>query len=609
MTINPSLKQKISTFPNQPGVYQMLNGQGKVIYVGKARELKKRVGSYFRSQLDSTKTRALMMQVSDIEITITETENEALLLESNLIKRFKPRYNVLLRDDKSYPYLYLSTRQDFPRLDFYRGAKTLPGRYFGPFPNAGAVRENLALVQKLFKLRQCSDYFFQSRSRPCLQYQIDRCTAPCVNYVTKEAYQQQVQHAVFFLEGNNEKIIEDLSTRMEAASKQLKFEDAAHYRDQIARLRQLGTQQSITGEKSNIDVWGIAEKIGHFAISILYIRAGRLIGHRSFFPNVPEATQAQEVLNEFIPQYYLSSMRDEIKVNRIVLTENLPEKEWIQSALQEKLGYSLLIIDRRIANYRQWQTLAQRNAEFAVAQHVIEKNSFAFKMESLQKSLQFPNPIERIECFDVSHTMGEEAVASCVVFSELGPLKDEYRRFNIAGITPGDDYAALNQAVIRRYQRLKAEGKSLPDLILIDGGLGQLNQASKALEELQVSGVILAAIAKGPGRKAGLEKIFILGRPEEIHLEPSDPGFHFIQFIRDEAHRFAITAHRKKRAKKSLESPLERIEGIGAKRRRDLLNFFGGLQELKKASVAEIAKVPGINEALAKRIYDSLHIG
>ncbi len=607
VSINPSLKQKTKNLCNQPGVYQMLDAQGRVIYVGKARQLKKRVSSYFRSNLESTKTKALMAQVVDIQITITESENEALLLELNLIKRFKPRYNILLRDDKSYPYLYLSTHDNFPRLDFYRGAKTLPGRYFGPFPSAGAVRENLVLIQRLFKLRQCSNYFFQSRTRPCLQYQIDRCTAPCVNYVTKEAYQEQVRLAILFLEGKNEKIIEDLTDKMEQVAAQLKFEEAARFRDQVVQLQRLHTQQSITGEQGNIDVCGIAESMGYFAISILSIRAGRLIGHHSFLPKVPAATDREEVLAEFIPQYYLSSQRGEIKIERVILTEKLSDKEWIQSALREKLGYPLIISDQKKSIYRQWQAIAKRNAEFSVAQHVAQKNGFIYKLEALQKSLQLPNPVERLECFDVSHTMGQETVASCVVFNNQGPMKDDYRRFNITDITPGDDYAALSQAVTRRYKRLKAEEKNLPDLILIDGGLGQLHQASKVLEELQVSGVVLAAIAKGPGRKPGLEKIFIFGRKEVLQLEPSDPGFHFLQFIRDEAHRFAITTHRNRRNKKTLESPLEKIEGIGPKRRREILNFFGGLQELKKATVGEIAKVSGISQSLAKRIYDSLH--
>jgi excinuclease ABC subunit C len=602
-----SLKEKVKLLSNQPGVYQFFDAQQRVIYVGKARHLKKRVGSYFRSLLSSRKTEALMVQVVDVQVTITESENEALLLESNLIKRFKPRYNVLLRDDKSYPYLYLSTNQDFPRLDFYRGAKGLPGRYFGPFPSAGAVRENLALIQKLFKLRQCNDYFFQSRNRPCLQYQIDRCTAPCVDYVTKEAYQEQVRLTILFLEGKNTEIVKELTQKMELASDQLRFEEAARYRNQISLLRQLQSQHAITGESGNIDVIGIAEKMGYFAISILFIRSGRLIGHRAFFPNVPHAADRQEVLNEFIPQYYLSPLRGDMRIDRIVLTEKLPEKDWIQSALQEKLGYAIVIHERKQKAYQQWQALVKRNAEFAIAQHAAEKNNFGVKLETLQKSLGLPNPVQRIECFDVSHTMGQETVASCVVFNEQGPAKEEYRRFNISGITPGDDYAALSQATLRRYKRLKSEAKDLPDLILIDGGLGQLHQVEKILEELQVSGVVLAAISKGPARKVGLEKIFILGRKEPLRLDPADPAFHLVQFIRDEAHRFAITAHRARRVKKGLESQLEKIEGIGPKRRRDLLNFFGGLQELKKASVADIAKIPGINEELAKRIYDSLH--
>ncbi|WP_040939716.1 excinuclease ABC subunit UvrC [Coxiella burnetii] len=605
MTIdNPSAFLK--TLPTGSGVYQMQDAQGKVIYVGKARNLQKRVSSYFRRQLDS-KTQAMMAQVQSIQTTITRNENEALLLEASFIKQFRPRYNVLLRDDKSYPYLYLATHQKFPLLDFYRGAKKAPGRYFGPYPNAGSVRENLALIQKLFKLRQCSESFFKNRTRPCLQYQIKRCTAPCVGYVNEQEYRRQVEDAILFFEGKNDQVIIKLTERMEVASENLVFEEAAHYRDQIRQLRRLQKQQIITGGKGNIDIIGIAESNGAIGFAILFIRSGRMIGHKPFFPNTPLGTTLQTALVEFIPQYYLSPLRNGDIPERIVTSEPLEDRLWIQRALSSGLNRKLAITDQKRAPYKQWQAMAALNAAQALSQHLAQKNTFALKLEAIQKSLALPNPIARIECFDISHTLGEATVASCVVFGEEGPIKKDYRRFNISGVTPGDDYGALRQALTRRYVRLKEGEGILPDVLLIDGGMGQLRQAAEVLEELQVSGVILTAIAKGPGRKAGLEKLFVWGRREEIHLPADNIAFHLIQQIRDEAHRFAITAHCNRRAKRRVESTLQEIEGIGPKRRQKLLKYFGGLQELQRASIEEIARVPGVSETLAKAIYDACH--
>lgn len=599
-------KSLLATLSTRPGVYQMLDAKGNTLYVGKARNLKKRVTSYFQRQLD-TKTQRMMTQVVDIQTTLTSNENEALLLEANLIKQCRPRYNVLLRDDKSYPYLYLATHQKFPRLDFYRGAKRQPGRYFGPYPSAGSVRENLALIQKLFKLRQCSDSFFKNRTRPCLQYQIKRCTAPCVGYVDAPRYRMQVEDAILFLEGKNDRVIDKLAKRMDEASKNLEYEAAAHYRDQISQLRRLQKQQFITSDQGNSDVIGIDESLGVIAIAILFIRGGRFIGSKNFFPNIPKGVTSQSALAAFIPQYYLSPLRNGNFPERIILSEPLEERMWIQNALREKLQNKLIIIDRRLAQYKHWQTMVQINAKQALAQRLTQKNTVAQQLSALQSALQLPNQLERIECFDISHTMGEATVASCVVFNEEGPDKKYYRRFNIKDIAAGDDYAAMHQALLRRYTRVKTGEGVLPDLLIIDGGLGQLKQAADVLEELQVSGVILLGVAKGPGRKPGLEKLYLWGKKTAIHLSPDDPALHLIQFIRDEAHRFAITAHRAKRGKKSTESPLEHIAGIGAKRRRDLLKHFGGLQELRKASIQEIARVPGISESLAKRIYDVLH--
>lgn len=584
----------------------MQDTHGKIIYVGKARNLQKRISSYFRSLLDN-KTQAMMSQVASIQTIITASENEALLLEANLIKQIHPRYNVLLRDDKSYPYLYLSTHQKFPRLDFYRGSKSAPGRYFGPFPNAGSVRDNLALIQKLFRLRQCNDTFFKNRTRPCLQYQIKRCTAPCVGYVDEFNYSQQVNDAILFLDGKNHEVVEKLIARMETASQELQYEAAAFYRDQIAQLRRIQKQQFIIGDQGNIDVIGVSQSMGSIGFTILFIRGGRLIGDRAFFPNIPAGTETSTALSAFITQYYLSPARNDDIPERVVLSEPVADRLWIQNALSAELKRKIMIIETQRAPYIAWQRMAKDNAAQALAQHVATKNSVAVKLDALQRALHLPNPLRRIECFDVSHTMGEATVASCVVFTEEGASKKDYRRFNITDITPGDDYAALRQALTRRYTRLKESGSELPDLLIIDGGLGQLRQGAEVLEELQVSGVVLIGVAKGPERKPGHEKLYRWDKKLEIHLKSDDVALHLIQYIRDEAHRFAITAHRAKRHKGRLESPLQQIEGIGPKRRQQLLKHFGGLQELRKASVTEISQVPGISPVVAQRIYDVLH--
>ena len=599
------IKSLLESMSVGPGIYQMLDAQGTTLYVGKARNLKKRVTSYFQRQLD-TKTQRMMAQVADIQTTLTSNENDALLLEANLINQLQPRYNVLLRDDKSYPYLYLATHQRFPRLDFYRGTKRHPGRYFGPYPSAGSVRENLALIQKLFKLRQCSNSFFNHRTRPCLQYQIKRCTAPCVGYVDEPHYRLQVEDAILFLEGKNDHVMSKLEIRMEDASETQDYEAAAQYRDQIIQLRRLQRQQYVTGDQGNIDVIGVSESMGKIVFAVLFIRGGRLLGSKTFFSNSPKETDLKMALSSFIPQYYLSPLRNGNIPEQIVLGEVLEDRLWIQNALREKLSSRLRISDRKIAHYKQWQTMAKMNAQQALSQHLAKKSTIAQQLDALQAALQLPNLPERIECFDISHTLGEATVASCVVFGVEGPDKKNYRQFNITNITAGDDYAAMYQVIERRYTRVKIEGGLLPDLLIIDGGLGQLRQAANVLEHLQVSGVILLGVAKGPERKPGLEKLYLWDKKSAIHLSSDDPALHLIQFIRDEAHRFAITTHRTKRAKKRLASPLEAVEGIGTKRRRDLLKYFGGLQELRKASVEEITRVPGISESLAKRIYDAL---
>jgi len=538
--------------PNSPGVYRFLDAQKKILYVGKAKNLKKRVSQYFQKNITNKKTAALMAKAVDVEITITDSENQALLLEANLIKQHHPKYNVLLRDDKAYPYLFLSMH-NFPRLDYHRGTKKEKGRYFGPYPNAGSVRNNLALIQKLFKLRQCSDIFFSHRSRPCLQYQINRCTAPCVNLVSKENYQIQVQDAIDFLEGKNKTIMHSVEKRMDEASKQLDYEKAANCRDLLIRLRQLQTQQFITGGKNNVDIFGVVEKLGDIAIAVVAIRNGQMIGHKTFFPVFPADTSIDEVLCEFIPQYYFNPERQGQAIDRIVVSHPIADRVWIQNALQEILKSKVKLSDRKTAAFREWQSIAVANAVDALKCHQIEKNNMLMKLESLQKALNLSQIPERIECFDISHTQGSETKASCVVFGENGAIKKLYRQFNIENITPGDDYAAMEQVLTRRYTQLKKNNIPLPDLIIVDGGKGQLKIAATVLETLQISGVLLMGVAKGVTRKAGVEKIWLWDESEEIALAENNPARHFIQQIRDEAHRFAITAHRKSLRKKMVK--------------------------------------------------------
>lgn len=599
-------KKFLSSVSTHPGVYQMLDAQGKVLYVGKARNLKKRLTSYFRSAVKDVKTLAMLNEVHDVAITITHSENEALLLECNLIKKIHPPYNVLLRDDKSYPYLYLSEHEDFPRMDLYRGAKSSKGMYFGPYPSAAAVRETLDVLQKIFKIRQCTDSFFRARTRPCLQYQIQRCTAPCVDYVTVEEYQENVRHAVLFLQGKSRTVIEELAKEMEHASEDLQFETAAHYRDQIVSLRRIQEKQWINVGAGEVDVIAMVHQAGVVCIHFLYIRGGRLIGSKSFFPQVRNILEDDEILSDFLPQYYLNEIRAESLPARVILDRKLPDREWIQNALQEQLNIDIQLVDQVRSKERQWLQMAVLNARQALTTHLGKEAENYHRWESLQKALNLSNLPQRIECFDVSHVMGEATVASCVVFNIHGPSKQDYRRFNIEGVQKGDDYAALSQAVARRYIRLKENAKPLPDLLIIDGGKGQLSVVQKVLEELQVTGLTLMAIAKGPTRKAGLETLWISGREKPLDLTPDSEALHLLQYIRDEAHRFAITGHRNKRGKARLQSVLESIPGVGAKRRRDLLNHFGGLQEIKGASVEEIAKVSGISHELAKRIYEAL---
>jgi excinuclease ABC subunit C len=595
-------KAFLKTLSSHPGVYRMLNATGEVIYVGKARNLVKRVGSYFTRSVTSPKTRAMVSQIANIEVTVTNTENEALILENNLIKELRPRYNVLLRDDKSYPYIYISA-DGFPRMAFHRGAKRAKGRYFGPFPSAGAVRETLNLLQKVFRVRQCEDSFFRNRSRPCLQYQIKRCTAPCVGYVSEEEYAEDVRHAVMFLEGNDSQVIDELVGRMEQASAALQFEQAAVLRDQIATLRRIQQKQYVSGAGGDLDIIVADVKNGVGCVQVFFIRGGHHLGNKTFFPKHTQEADAAEVLSAFLPQYYLGKpVPNEVLVNQV-----LEEKEWLESVLAEQAGRKVSISHNLRGDRARWLEMAEANLEQALARQLVNKSGLRQRYEALQDTLVLEDLPQRLECFDISHTQGEATVASCVVFDQEGPRKSDYRRFNIEDITPGDDYAAMHQALTRRYTRLKKGEGKLPDILFIDGGKGQLTQAREVMDELQVTDVTLVGVAKGPERKAGLETLFLSGQSEPIILPADSPALHLIQQIRDEAHRFAITGHRQRRAKARGKSPLEGVPGVGAKRRRDLLNQFGGWQEVARAGVDDLAKVKGISRELAQRIYDAFH--
>jgi excinuclease ABC subunit C len=587
---------------SHPGVYRMLAADGEVLYVGKARNLKKRVTSYFRSSGLSPKTQALMSQAVSVEVAVTHTEGEALLLENNLIKSLQPRYNILLRDDKSYPYIYLSSTQTYPRLTLHRGARKAKGRYFGPYPNTNAVRESLHLLQKVFRVRQCEDSFFSNRSRPCLQYQIKRCTGPCVGLITPEDYAEDVRHTVQFLEGRNSEIIDELAQRMEAAAAALDYETAARYRDQIVNLRRVQERQYVSGERGDLDIIAGVSEGGVACVQVFFIRAGRNLGNKTFFPKAPADADVQEILSAFVTQYYLGrEVPGELLVNA-----ELSDADLLSRVLGEQAGKQVALRSRVRGERARWIEMAERNARHAVRARLSSRAGMLQRYESLQQALGMDEPIGRVECFDISHTQGEATVASCVVFDSEGAVKSDYRRFNIQGIEPGDDYGAMAQALLRRYTRVSAGEGVVPDLILIDGGKGQLTAAGRVMEELQMTGVPLVGVAKGPERKAGWE---VLHRQDgsQLRLAADDPALHLIQQIRDEAHRFAITGHRQRRGRSRTESTLEDIPGIGPKRRQQLLRQFGGMREVARAGVEDLLKVKGISRELAQQIYDVFH--
>lgn len=600
-------KKFLANVPHNPGVYRMYDFNQTVIYVGKAKDLKKRLSSYFRKQLNSRKTEALVANIAHIETTITSSETEALLLEHNYIKEYQPRYNVLLRDDKSYPYILL-TKEAHPRISAYRGSKKIIGEYFGPYPNVGAVRETLSLLQKLFPIRQCENSVYNNRSRPCLQYQIGRCLAPCVKgYVNDEDYAQQVNFARLFLQGKDQQVLEYLVQKMEQASKALNFEEAARIRDQIHNVRAVIEKQFVANERrDDIDIIAIAYQLGVACVQVLFIRQGKVLGNRSYFPKVPNDTNLSELTATFVGQFYLQAHQGRSIPNSIIVDHHLTEKIELETLLTEQAGRKVVIQDNAKGEKSQYIKLAQMNAKMALINQLKQSTLQQERYKALQDILKLEN-IRRMECFDISHTMGEQTIASCVVFNHEGPFKADYRRFNISGITKGDDYAAMEQALLKRYDR-DLETDKIPDIIFIDGGKGQLNRALAVFEKLEVSWdkskPLLIGVAKGVDRKAGLETLIISKWDKEIHLPADSLALHLIQHIRDESHNHAISGHRKKRQQHFTQSGLESIEGVGAKRRQALLKYLGGLQGVKKASIEEIASVPGISHALAERIYE-----
>jgi excinuclease ABC subunit C len=592
----------LKNLTSRPGVYRMLDDTGTVIYVGKAKNLKKRVASYFRKTGLTAKTRVMVAQIAAIETTVTHTENEALILENNLIKELMPRYNILLRDDKSYPYLFISG-DSYPRLSVHRGAKRKAGKYFGPYPSAGAVRESLNLLQKLFPVRQCEDSYYQNRSRPCLQYQIKRCTAPCVGLVSEQEYKKDVEHTIMFLEGKNQQVMDDLSREMEEASQRLDFEQAAAIRDKIVALRRIQERQYVSSAQGEFDVLAAIVRDGMAVVEVCFIRGGRNLGSKSFFPKGSADSSPEELLEAFIPQYYLGK-----NVPAEVLLSHQPaDVPLLEEVLQSDSGHKVgLRLPKRGQGVR-WMRMAMTNAEISLTHRLSSRSNLLQRFEALQDALALDELPKRIECFDISHTRGEKTVASCVVFGLEGAIKADYRKFNIEGITAGDDYAAMNQALTRRFTRLqKGEGKR-PDLLLIDGGKGQIKEAREVLAELNLSDLPILGIAKGPERRPGEETLFLVGREGEVTLSADSPALHLLQQVRDEAHRFAITGHRQRRAKARKTSTLEQIEGLGPKRRQKLLQQFGGLQEIQRAGVEDLSRVEGISPSLAQKIYDVFH--
>ena len=598
-------KPFIKTLPLLPGIYQMFDENGAILYVGKAKNLKNRVSSYFSGRPQNGKTAALVKRIASIQITVTPSEAEALILEHNLIKQQRPPYNILLRDDKSYPYILLSN-DEFPRLSLHRGARKIKGHYFGPYPNAYAAREALALLQKVFQVRQCENVFYNNRSRPCLQYQIKRCKAPCVGLVERGTYMRDVERTEAFLKGRNSYLLKDLAKEMDEAATELEYEKAARLRDQIRQLREVQSQQVIEKGRGDVDVIAAACDSERSCVHMLFIRNGRIIGSRSFYPTDALASTPAEVVSSFVPHFYLGGGERQLP-REIVIQESIEDKTATEAAIGQLVKHKVTINVPARGRKFDWLHMARNTAEQNLAGKQASSQSYRRRMDDLQSVLGFSQTLERLECYDISHTQGELTVASCVVFDTDGPNKTHYRRFNIDGITGGDDYAAMRQVLQRRFGRLVKEDAVLPDLVIIDGGKGQLGIAIEVMNELAVSGVELLGIAKGPARKSGWERLFVASTGHELTLDSTAPAFHLLQQIRDEAHRFAITGHKARRGKKMTESPLDQIEGIGPKRKRELLRHFGGLQGVKKASEVELAKAEGVSSKIATEVYRALH--
>ena len=602
MTESFNPKPILKNLPNLPGVYRMKNSSDEVIYVGKAKDLKKRISSYFNKNLPSPRTRMMVAQIVDIETTVTHTEAEALLLENNLIKSFMPRYNVLFRDDKTYPYISL-TGDEYPRLAFHRGTQRKGNTYFGPFPNSIAVRESIQLLQKVFMLRTCENTVFSNRTRPCLQYQIERCTAPCVGLISEEDYRRDVSHATMFLQGKEQQVMDELGEKMMSAAELEQYELAAVYRDRMQSLRQVQAKQFVSDFAVNdADVIACVSHEGQHCVNLVMIRGGRHLGDKSFFPKNADGGELEDTMRAFLEQYYLSQ-----KMPPLIIVGVPIETEALEEVFTEQAGRKVKINTNPVGDKRVWMKMAETNAELALQQRSAQHSNQQARLIALREALDLGDSVERIECFDISHTMGEATVASCVVFDKGALQNSEYRRYNITGITPGDDYAAMRDALTRRYKKVAAGEGKRPDLVFIDGGKGQLGVAVDVMQEVGLADILLVGIAKGEERRPGLEQMFFPDRDTPVGLEKDHIGLHLLQQIRDEAHRFAITGHRARRGKARMHSSLEDIDGIGAKRRKALLVRFGGLDGVKNASVDELSQVEGISQMLAEKIYQELH--
>ncbi|MFI0473013.1 excinuclease ABC subunit UvrC [Halomonas sp. HMF6819] len=598
-------KQFLSSVSTSPGVYRMLDDQQNTLYVGKAKRLKARLASYFRGQLNA-KTQAMVARIADVQVTVTRTETEALLLEQTLIKELRPPYNILLRDDKSYPFVFVTDRHAYPALEYKRARQRRgDGRYLGPYPSSGAVKESLTLMQKIFRIRNCEDSVFAHRSRPCLQYQIDRCSAPCVGYISQEEYQRDVEHAVMCLEGKSDSVTEALGRDMETASQALDFEEAGRLRDQISKLRQLQQRQFVDNESGDADIFALAHRPGAQGVSIMSIRDGRLLGARHHTPKNDLELSDEMLLTDVVSQYYFGQPHN--VPAEVITSHALDDSQLIADALSEQAGKKVRVAHQVRGHRAQWQKLAMTNAEQQLASQLANKTQLMARFESLQKAMGLENTPARLECFDISHSQGEATVASCVVFDQQGPRKSDYRHFRIEGVAAGDDYAAMQQALTRRLKRVKSGEAIAPDILIVDGGKGQLNMARGVIQELGVEGITLLGVAKGTTRKAGLETLFLESSDNPMPMDPASPGLHLIQHIRDESHRFAIAGHRAQRDKARRTSTLQDIPGVGPKRRRELLRFFGGLQGVQKASQDELARVPGISATMAASIYQALN--